>query len=89
MNPDIYKFDPETVTPKLVRILKSATTELETLGVEFFPNVQVWGKDAPNPYHDDLTSGPLFSDLTLSAEDEEGKDARDDKDVDLVRSLNF
>lgn len=50
LNPDIYNFNPETVTPELVGITESSTTELETLGIEFFPDVQVWGEVVPNPY---------------------------------------
>jgi hypothetical protein len=45
-------------------MLESATNELQTLGVEFFPNVTDWTEDAPNPYRDDLTSGPSVSDCT-------------------------
>jgi hypothetical protein len=55
LHPKIFKVDPETVTPDLLGIPESATNELQTLGVEFFPDVEDWTEDAPNPYRDDLT----------------------------------
>jgi hypothetical protein len=59
------------VTPKLIGMPETATDELQTLGVEFFPDVTDWTEDAPNPYHDDLTSGPSVSYYTPGNEDAE------------------
>jgi hypothetical protein len=73
--------DPETVTPDLIGMLVSATDELQTLGVEFFPDVTDWIEDAPNPYRDDLTSGPSVSDRTFENEDAEEVEAGDEVDT--------
>jgi hypothetical protein len=40
LHPEVFEFDPETVTLDLVGIIgmpETATNELQTLGVEFFP----------------------------------------------------
>jgi len=56
----------------------SATNELQTLGVEFFPDVTDWTEDAPNPYRDDLTSEPSVSDCTPGNEDTVDVEAGDE-----------
>jgi hypothetical protein len=39
-HPEVFEVDPETVTPDLIGMPEAATDELQTLGVEFFPNVE-------------------------------------------------
>jgi hypothetical protein len=80
LHPDVFKDDPETVTPDLIGIPETATDELQTLGVKFFPDVTDWTDDAPNPYRDDLTSGPSISDCTPGNEDAEEVEASDEVD---------
>jgi hypothetical protein len=48
--------------------------------VEFFPDVEDWTEDAPNPYRDDLTSGPSVSDCTPRKEGSEEVEADDEGD---------
>jgi hypothetical protein len=81
LHPDIFKVDPETVTPGLLGIPETATDKLQTLGVEFFPDMTDWTDDAPNPYRDDLTSGPSISDCTPRNEDAEEVEAGDEVDT--------
>jgi hypothetical protein len=80
LHPEIFEVDPETVTPDLIEMPESATNELQTLGVEFFPDVTDWTEDAPNPYRDDLTSGPSVSDCTPGNEDVVEVEAGDEVD---------
>jgi hypothetical protein len=80
LHPEVFEDDPETVTPDLIEMPESATNELQTLGVEFFPDVTDWTEDAPNPYRDDLTSGPSISDCTPENEDAEEAEAGDKVD---------
>jgi hypothetical protein len=47
----------EIVNSSLAGLPGEAITELDTMGVEFFPDVLEWGKNAPNPYQDILVSG--------------------------------
>jgi hypothetical protein len=77
---EVFEVDPETVTPDLIRMPEAAIDELQTLGVEFFPDVEDWTEDAPNPYLDDLTSGPSISDCTPENEDAEEVEAGDEVD---------
>jgi hypothetical protein len=71
LHPEVYTVDPETVTPELLELPETATRELQTLGVEFFPDVEDWTDDAPNPYRDDLTSGPSVSECSPGREETE------------------
>jgi hypothetical protein len=80
LHPEIFEVDPETVTPDLIEMPESATNELQTLGVEFFSDVTDWTEDAPNPYRDDLTSGPSVSDCTPGNEDVVEVEAGDEVD---------
>jgi hypothetical protein len=84
---EIFEVDPEIVTPDLIEMLESATNELQTLGVEFFSDVTDWTEDAPNPYRDDLTSGPSVSDCTPGNEDAVEVEAGDE--VDSLGSPNL
>jgi hypothetical protein len=59
---------------------ETATDELQTLGVEFFSDVEDWTEDAPNPYRDDLTSGPFVSDCTPGKEETEEVEVGDERD---------
>jgi len=77
LHPEVFKVDPETVTPELLELPETATKELQSLGVEFFPDVEDWTEDAPNPYRDDLTSGPSVSECTPSREETEEPGAGD------------
>jgi hypothetical protein len=87
LHPEVFNVDSETVTLELIGTLKTATDELQTLGVEFFPDVTDWTEDAPNPYRDDLTSGPSVSDCTPGNEDPEEVEAGDE--VDSAGSSNL
>jgi hypothetical protein len=87
LHPEVFEDDPETVTPNLIEMPESATNELQTLGMEFFPDVTDWTEDAPNPYHDDLTFGPSVSDCTPRNED--AKEAEAGDEVDSPGSLNL
>jgi hypothetical protein len=78
LHPEVFEVDPETVTPDLIGMPETATDELQTLGVEFFPDVEDWTEDALNPYRDDLTSGPSISDYTLGNEETEEVEAGDE-----------
>jgi hypothetical protein len=78
LHPKFFEVDPETVTPDLIEMPASATNELQTLGVEFFPDVTDWTEDAPNPYRDDLTSEPSVSDCTPGNEDTVDVEAGDE-----------
>jgi hypothetical protein len=40
LHPDVFQFNPETVTPDLIEMPETATDELQTLEVEFFPDVE-------------------------------------------------
>jgi len=80
LHPEVFEVDPETMTPDLIGMPESATDELQTLGVEFFPDVEDWTEDAPNPYRDDLTSGPSVSDCTPRNEETEEVEVGDDRD---------
>jgi hypothetical protein len=80
LHPEVFEVDPKTVIPDLIGMPKSTTDELQTLGVDFFPNVEGWTEDAPNPYRDDLTSGPSVSDCTLGNEEIEEVEVGDDGD---------
>jgi hypothetical protein len=57
LHPEVFEVNPKTVTPDLIGMPETASDELQTLGVEFFLDVEDWTEDAPNPYRDDLTSG--------------------------------
>jgi hypothetical protein len=80
LHPEIFEVDPETVTPDLIEMPENATNELQTLGVEFFSDVTDWTEDAPNPYRDDLISGPSISDCTPRNEDVMEVEAGDEVD---------
>lgn len=80
-HPEVFTVDLETVTPEFNRMPEIATDKLQTLGVEFFPDVTDWTKDAPNPYRDDLTSGPSVSECTPGNEDVEEVEAGDEVDT--------
>jgi hypothetical protein len=80
LHPEVFKVDPETVTPDLLGMPETATNELQTLGVEFFPDMEDWTEDAPNPYRDDLTSGPSVSKCTPGREETNKPGAGDDGD---------
>jgi hypothetical protein len=84
---EVFTVDPETVTPELIGMPDTATDELQTLGVEFFPDVTDWTEDTPNPYRDDLTSGPSVSNCTPRNEDAEEVETGDE--VDSAGSLNL
>jgi hypothetical protein len=77
---EVFEVDPETVSPDLIGMPESATDELQTLGVELFPDVEDWTEDAPNSYRDDLTSGPSVSDCTPENEETEEVKVGDDGD---------
>jgi hypothetical protein len=81
LHPEVFTVDQETVTPEFIGMPETATDELQTLGVEFFPDVTDLIEDAPNPYRDDLTSGPSVSDCTLGNEDAEEVEAGDEIDT--------
>jgi hypothetical protein len=78
---EVFTVDPEIVTPELIGMPETATEELQTLGVKFFPDVTYWTEDAPNPYRDDLTFGPSVSDCTPGNEDAEEVEAGDEVDT--------
>jgi hypothetical protein len=81
LHPEVFEVDLETVTPDLIGMPEIATNELHTLEVEFFfPDVEDWTEDAPNPYRDDLTSGPSVSDCTPGKEESEEVEADDEGD---------
>jgi hypothetical protein len=58
MNPNIYTFDPATISPFLVGIPKEAIDEVEELGKSFLPNVPDWSDDAPDPWKSLVISDP-------------------------------
>jgi hypothetical protein len=78
LHPEVFEVDPKTVTPDLIRMPETATDELQTLGVEFFPDMEDWTEDAPNPYRDDLTSGPSILDCTPGNEETEEVEVGDE-----------
>jgi hypothetical protein len=80
LHPEVFKVYPETVTPDLLGMPETATNELQTLGVEFFPVLEDWTEDAPNLYRDDLTSGPSVSECTPGREETKEPGAGDDGD---------
>jgi hypothetical protein len=87
LHPEVFEVDLETVTPDLIGMPEIATYKLQTLGVEFFPDVEDWTEDAPNPYRDDLTTGPFVSDCTPGKEETEQVEVGDDGDS--ARSPNL
>jgi hypothetical protein len=80
LHPEVFEVDPETVTPDLIGMPKIATDKLQTLGMEFFLDVDDWTEDAPNPYRDDLTSRPSVSDCTPGKEEIEEVEVGDERD---------
>lgn len=87
LHPKIFEVNPETVTPDLIEMPESATNELQTLGVKFFPDVTDWTEDATNPYRDNLKFGPSVSDCTPENEVAEEVEAGDE--VDSLGSPNL
>jgi hypothetical protein len=40
LHPEVFKVDPETMTLDLIGMPETAIDELQTLGVELFPDVE-------------------------------------------------
>jgi hypothetical protein len=89
LHQEVFEFDPETVIPDLIWMPEVATDELQTLGMEFFPDMKDWTEDAPNPYRDDSTSGPSISDCTPGNKEIEEVEVGDERGLDREPKLVY